>query len=400
MPERATLAWSGVSDKRSYYRLFIAYVIALVATGVATMALALLAFDLAGDRSGAVLGTALSVKMFAYVVAAPVAAALTERLPRKPVLIGLDLIRAGSLLLLPFMSQVWQIYLLVFVFAVASGAFTLVYLTVVPYLLGSPEDYTRSLARSRIAAEFETSASPLIAGLLLVLLATAGVFIVATAAFVLSAHLVQTATLPRVVTSQSYGTWENILRGPRLFFASPELKGLMAIDVAVAAAMAMVMVNTVLLVQGEFDLGQRATAIAFAVFGLGSILGALSLPVSLRRTPERPVMLGGSAVLVACLLMGAFASSIYSLAAIWFGLGVGGALALTPATYLIRGRARPEDLQTLFAAQLSISSACLFFAYLAAGWLGSVFGLTTAFLALGACAAVATLIASHVWPKV
>ena len=95
------LSWSGVSDKRSYYRLFAAYVLALFATGIATVALALLAFDLSGDDSGAILGTALSIKMLAYVVAAPISAALTERLPRKELLIGLDLVRAASLCVLP-----------------------------------------------------------------------------------------------------------------------------------------------------------------------------------------------------------------------------------------------------------------------------------------------------------
>ncbi len=97
----AALAWSGVSDKRSYYRLFFAYIIALLATGVATVALAVLAFDLAATSSGAVIGTALSIKMLAYVVAvARSSAALTERMARRPLLIALDLIRAGCLLLL------------------------------------------------------------------------------------------------------------------------------------------------------------------------------------------------------------------------------------------------------------------------------------------------------------
>ncbi len=86
-----SLGWSGVSDKPSYYRLFAGYVLALFATGIATVALALLAFDLAGDDSGAVIGTALSIKMLAYVFAAPVLTVLTDRLPRKQVLIALDL---------------------------------------------------------------------------------------------------------------------------------------------------------------------------------------------------------------------------------------------------------------------------------------------------------------------
>lgn len=392
------LAWSGASDKRSYYRLFAAYVIALVATGVATVALALLAFDLAGEDSGAVLGTALSLKMIAYVAAAPVAAALTVRVARKPLLIGLDLIRAACLVLLPFVGAIWQIYALVFVFALASGAFTLVYLTVVPYLLGSPDDYAKSLARSRIAAEFDNSASPLIAAGLMVIFATAGVFAAATAAFLVSAALVAGADLPSTRTTLPDGLWRKVLHGPRLLLRTPALRGLVALDVAVAAASAMVLVNTVVIIQGEFDLARRSTAIAFAVFGLGSILGALAMPGILARTTERRVMLAGAVGLGLALLLGAAADTLYGLAAIWVALGLGVALALTPASYLIRRTARPDDLQSLFAAQFSISNACLALAYPIAGWLGAEAGIPAAFLALGACALAAALAAAWLWP--
>ena len=191
------LAWSGVSDKPSYYRLFAGYVSALVATGVATVALALIAFDLAGDDSGLVIGTALSLKMFAYVLAAPVMTVLLDRFPRKAVMITLDLIRAACLVLLVFVSEIWHIYALVLVFALASGTFTFCYLAVVPYLLGKEEDYTRSLARSRIAAELEGPLSPLVAAGLLLLLAPKAALAVTAVAFIASALLVRAAGLPR-----------------------------------------------------------------------------------------------------------------------------------------------------------------------------------------------------------
>ena len=85
----------GVLANRTYRHLFLAQVVSLVGTGLATVALGLLAFDLAGDRAGAVLGTALAIKMIAYVGVAPVAAAFAERLPRRTMLVALDLIRAS-----------------------------------------------------------------------------------------------------------------------------------------------------------------------------------------------------------------------------------------------------------------------------------------------------------------
>jgi MFS family permease len=107
------------SSKGIYYHLYVAQLLALVSTGVATVALALLAYDLAGADAGAVLGTALAIKMLTYVVVAPVVAAFTGHLPRRALLVSLDLVRAAIVLLLPFVTEVWQIYALIFVFQAA-----------------------------------------------------------------------------------------------------------------------------------------------------------------------------------------------------------------------------------------------------------------------------------------
>ena len=109
---------------RTYRHLLAAQVIALIGTGLATVALGLLAFELAGKDAGLVLGTALAIKMIAYVGVAPIAAAFAERLPRRAMLVTLDLVRAGVALVLPFVSQIWEIYLLIFVLQAASAAFT------------------------------------------------------------------------------------------------------------------------------------------------------------------------------------------------------------------------------------------------------------------------------------
>lgn len=395
----APLAWSGASDKASYYKLFLAYVLALFSTGVATVALALLAFDMSGDDSGTVVGIALSLKMLAYVIAAPIAAALTERMRRKPLLIALDVIRAVCVVVLPFVTQVWQIYALVFVFALASATFTLVYLTLVPYLLGSAQDYARSLSRSRVASEVESSVSPLLAGVMLLAFSTAGLFFAVTGFFALSALLVYSARLPRTMVAHKDGVWAKVLRGPRLIVSTPDLRGLIALDVVVAVATAMVMVNTVVLLQGVFDLDRRAVAIAFAIFGAGAIIGALTLPGVLRALPERAVMLAGATGVTVCLLLGSLAGSLYAVVPLWLLLGLGVSLTLTPATFLIRRIARPEDLQTLFAAQFSLANACLLVAYPAAGWLGVAVGLRPTAALLGLVAAAATLVAVLLWPK-
>jgi MFS family permease len=392
-------AWSGVSDKRSYYRLFLGYFSALLATGVSTVVLAMLAFDIAGEDSGAVIGTALSLKMLAYIIAAPVVTAMIGHMPRKAVLIGLDVIRAASLGLLALVTEVWQIYALVFAFSLASATFSFVYLATIPLLLGSEEDYTRSLARSRIAAELEGPLSPLMAAGLLLLLTPKLAVVVTALVFILSAVLVKAADIPATPAPARADIYTRLRRGPRLFVAVPAFRALIALDVAVGLASAMVKVNTVVLVQGAFlHLDRDATALAFGAFGIGSVVAALLLPPLHSRVRDRTIMLAGVAMLVAFLFLGVLQSTLPGLLALWFGLGAGVTIALTPATYLIRRLGRPADLQVLMAAQMSIANASQLVAFALAGWLGAELGMAPTFAILGALTAAAALAFVRLWP--
>lgn len=393
------LPWSGTADKGSYYRLFVAYVLALFATGVATVALAIFAYAIAPDHAGSVLGTALSLKALAYVLGAPLAAAVTLHLPRKPLLIMLDLLRAGSLLLLPFITAAWQVFIIVFVFTLSSAVFTQVYRTVVPYLLARREDYIQSVARSRIASELEGSISPLLAAGCLLILAPRNLFVFMALVFLVSAWLVQRARLPRHTAQPGGSLLERMFRGPRLFLRTPDLRGLLALHVVVGCASAMVMVNTVVLVQGEFGLDRQASARAFAAFGFGAILGAMTLIPSLRNLPERAVMLAGAALTCLGLFAGAlFATDYHGLLAVWVVIGLGTSMALTPAIFLIRRIARPDDTQLLFAGEISLANGFLLLGYSAAGWLGEVLGLTPTFIILALVGVFATIAAGKLWP--
>ena len=88
------------------------------------MALGLIAYDLAGADASIVLGIALTIKMISYVTLAPIAAALASQYPRRNWLVTLDILRALVALTLPFVSEIWQIYVLIFVMQASSAGFT------------------------------------------------------------------------------------------------------------------------------------------------------------------------------------------------------------------------------------------------------------------------------------
>ncbi len=388
-----------VLSDRTYRHLFFAQVIALLGTGLATVALSLLAFDLAGANAGAVLGTALAIKMLAYIGVAPIAAAFAERLPRRAMLVALDVSRAAVALLLPFVTQIWEIYVLIFVLQSASAAFTPTFQATIPDVLRDEAAYTKALSLSRLAYDLESLVSPALAALLLTVASYHQLFGGTVVGFLASAAFVLSVVLPQAKLPPRRGIWDRTTRGLRIYLATPRLQGLLALNLAIAAGSAMVIVNTVVLVQGTFSLSQNATALALAAFGAGSMLVALGLPRLLERLPERRVMLFGGGLIAIGLLLGYAVATRYAwLLPLWFALGLGYSLAQTPAGRLLRRSSHEEDRPALFAAQFALSHACWLITYPLAGWLGAKAGIGTSFAVLGVLGIVAVLVASRLWP--
>ena len=173
----------------AYRRLFTAQLIALMGSGIATVALALLAYELAGGEAGIVLGTALALKMIAYVVIAPVAGAFAHRLPRRALLVGLDLVRAGAVASLPLVSELWHLYALIFIISASSAGFTPVFQATIPDILPDEAVYTRALSLSRLAYDIEKLLSPTIAAMVLLFASFDVLFSANAVAFLVSAAL-------------------------------------------------------------------------------------------------------------------------------------------------------------------------------------------------------------------
>ncbi|MFB9659632.1 MFS transporter [Glycomyces mayteni] len=384
---------------RAYRRLFAAQVVALAGTGLATVALGLLAYDLAGARAGAVLGTALAVKMLAYLLVGPAATALAERLPRRTLLVAMDVARALVALALPFVTEVWQVYGLVLVLQSASAAFTPTFQAVIPEILPDEADYTKALSLSRLAYDMESLFSPALAAALLSLVGYQWLFTGTAAGFAASALLVVSVVLPKLAPRGKVKR----ANGFRLYAAVPRLRGLILAHLAVAAATAMVVVNTVVLVRDVLGRGDGDTAVALGACGTGSMLAALALPRLLARTGDRAVMLPAAAVLAAGLSVLAAALrwellGWTGLLVLWAVLGAATGAILTPTGRLVASAAAPHERPAAFAAQFSLSHGWFLLTYPAAGWLAAQAGTGTGAAALAAAAAAAWIAGTVVWP--
>ncbi|GIG41574.1 MFS transporter [Cellulomonas phragmiteti] len=394
----------------TYRRLFCAQVVALAGTGLATVALGLLAYDLAGGDAGVVLGTALALKMVAYVLVAPVATAVLARVHRRTVLVGADLVRLAAAAALPWVGDVWQVYLLVVVLQAASATFTPVFQSVVPDVLADEDDYTAALSLSRLAYDLEAVLAPVLAAALLLVVPFGSLFAGTAVGFAGSALLVAATVVPRVAppggAERPRGhVGRAVRRGTGLFVRVPALRPVLALDLAVAAAGAVVLVQTVVLVRSVLGRGDGTVALVLAVHGAGSMAAAVTLPPLLRRVGDRAVMLSGACVLtVATALLplalraGGPRTALLAVAGLWVAVGAGWSAVETPVGRMLRRHVPAPDLPAAFAAHFSLSHAFWLLTYPAVGWLGLA-GLDVVALTMAAVAAVATAAGTLLWPR-
>lgn len=392
-----------ILKNRTYRHLFLAQIVALSGTGLATVALGLLAFDLAGERAGVVLGTALTIKMVAYVTVAPIAAAWAEQVDRRRMLIALDMVRMSVAVCLPFVTEVWQVYVLIFVLQSASAGFTPAFQASIPDVLTEERDYTQALSLSRMAYELESLISPMLAAALLVLVSSSTLFWGTAAGFAASALLLVSIALPSPAPKAPRPIWQRTTRGIRNYLRTPRLRGLLAMNWVVSAMAAMVLVNTVVLVRAGLGQGESAVALALACFGGGSMLSAMLLPRLLERVPDRRVMLAGGALGSAALGLLALATlaqplGFARLAIAWFVIGLGFSAVLTPSGRLLARSAHAADRPAVFAAQFTLSHACWLVFYPLSAWLMAAWGAGAAMLVLALLAAAGLVAAQRLWP--
>ncbi|MBJ7324270.1 MULTISPECIES: MFS transporter [unclassified Rhodococcus (in: high G+C Gram-positive bacteria)] len=391
-----------------FRRLFTAQVVALVGTGLLTVALGLLAYDIAGSSAGAVLGTALAIKMMAYVGVAPIVSALTDRLPRKRVLVSADAIRAAIAVMLPFVDQVWQIYVLIFVLQSASATFTPTFQAVIPSIVPDDRQYTKALSLSRLAYDLESLLSPVLAAALLTLISYHSLFVGTAVGFVVSAIMVIGTRFPAFVRAERTPSFfERTTAGIRVFVTRPALRGLLALNLVVASATALVVVNTVVYVRDLLGGSSSGVAIALAFYGGGSMIVALTVPRILTTISDRTLMLTGAAVVVvgiaaACVFVASTPTALpgwVALSAIWAIMGTGTSMINTPSARVLRRESDESSRTAIFTAQFSLSHAGFLLTYPLAGWFGAEISQFAAAATLVVIATLAALTATRLWAR-
>lgn len=385
---------------RAFRSLFAAQVWSLMAIGLMTVAMSLAAYRIGGEAAaGQILGFLLAVKMVAYVGVSPLAEAVFSGRPRKRVMIGLDAARMLLLLPMAFATETWQIAGLALIFFSVSSGFTPLFQSVIPDVLTDERAYSRALVWSRIAYTLESVLSPVIAAVVLKIVAGEFLFWVAAIAFVGSIAALLLTPFPGEGGARGKGPFlQRALKGMTIYRKTPRLRGLFLLNFALSLSMAWVLVNSVVFAGARLGDAEEHFPILMAFYGLGAALGAFVVPRLVESLDERRTMSGG--VILHAALGGAILLPLgyAGILALWVGFGLAASLVLTPGGLVLARSAAVANRAPVFAAQFSLSHAGWLVAYPLAGDLGARVGLEPALLILSGVSVAVAVIGLRVWP--
>jgi MFS transporter, NRE family, putaive nickel resistance protein len=356
-----------------FARLYFAQTINLIGDSLTWLGLALLAFELAGEQSGAVLAGALTLRVMAFVVLSPLAGAIADRVDRKKLMFTTHLARMGIVCLLPFVTQIWQIYAIVLALNLFYAFFTPTYTATIP-LVTTPETHSQAIALSSATSQLLGVLGPGLAGSVAAFIGTRSVFFLDGITFLVAAILI--TTLPgqlMVNPSQQARTIQQTLRdirtGTFCLFADPPIRYALVLQLIAAIAGAEILVNTVGHVQGTLQLGKLEYSWVMAAFGMGATLASIGLGNVRQKFRQIPHINTGVILITFALLPANWVNWV-GLLPLWAIAGTGQTLVNVSTQTLIADRVAIEVQGRVYGAHFAWSHLWWAFSYPLAGWMG------------------------------
>lgn len=358
---------------RVFLRLYLAEAISLFGDAFTWLGLALVSFQFGPDRSAAILASALTLRVTAYIVFAPFAGALADRIHRKTILWVTHLFRTGIVAALPFITQEWHMYSLVFALNVFSAFFTPAYRATIPSVVTEAE-YRPAVGLSTATFQLLGVLGPGVAGVFAGWLGVREIFFVDALSFVLAGLIILTlpSDLGESLASDAkdhLGFGRSALEGLRQLISHPYLRFALAVEFLAAIAGAQILVNTVGHIKSVMGLDDHHYGWAMSAFALGAALAAFASG-NLDKSPSRRRSLITGALLLGGTVAMAGSASYPVFIILWLLAGLGQSLAEIPSETLI-GENVPSDHQgQVYGAHFAVSHLWWAIAYPIAGMTG------------------------------
>ena len=365
-----------------FARLYAAQTTSLLGDALTWVGLALLAFELGGSHSAQILAFALTLRVTAFVLFSPLAGLLADRLDRKAIMVTADVVRMVVIGLLPFVTQVWQVYALMFTVNAFTAFFTPTFQATLPAVT-TDEELPAALSLSSATNELLGVLGPGIAAGVAAFLGTRNIFFIDAATFLASGVLI--FTLPARLRNEDAATGADervtvtaVLEGTRLLWKNAVMRYALLLELVAAVSGAQILVNTVGLVRGQLHLPEARYGWVMAAFGIGATAAALLAGALTKRLAQTTFVILG-AVLTSLAVLPANHAGLGLLMGLWLLAGAGQNAVNLATQTLIAEQTDDAHQGRVYGAHFAWSHLWWAFAYPLAGFLGIHFA-TRSFL--------------------
>jgi NRE family putative nickel resistance protein-like MFS transporter len=365
--------FSAVRDK-IFLKLYLSQTISLLGDAFTWVGIALLAFQFGGNHSAAILSTALTLRVTAFILFGPYAGVLADRIDRRKIMYITHFVRMAIVGCLPFVSEAWQIYLLIFFLNIFNAFFTPAYQAALPQSIHIKKNYSSGIALSNATNQLLGVLGPGIAGGVAVWLGAKQIFFVDAASFIIAAVFI--LTLPSLLVNKKTNiktqipkVWADVLKGTHLLFTDKAVRFALLVEFVSAIAGAQILVNTVGYIKGQLHLTDKYYGYVMAAFGIGAAIAAFASG-NFDKSKNRiaSLMIGGGLVCVS-IAFGNYVDYI-PLLILWLIAGFGQTLAEMPSQILIAEKISKEEHGKVYGAHFAWSHLWWAFAYPIAGYVG------------------------------
>ena len=360
---------------RRFVSLFWAHTASLIGTAIGTSAIALLAEKLSEGSGPRVLGYTLTIRILVFLFLGPLAGSLSERIGRKFQMIVTDMVRALVMIILFFVTEEWQLYILAFILHLSSAFFTPIYKSVIPGIVGE-KLYPRALSYSTIAYNVSDIFGMLLGGFLIFSFGFEFGFGVDAASFILSAILI--AIVPFSSTGRKKEKQRtDVFFGIRRMFAVPQLRRSLMLSLQVSIVGGLAIVTTAGYVKNELQMQEAFYPVAMAVMGIGAMFASLYFVrcnLGTQKIWSKLILPAFLIILVTAALFKSYAVLLVA----WLISGAGQGVFGIISNNLLAENSNEDERPHVYAAQFALSHAGWGLSYPLCGVLASVYSFAIA----------------------
>jgi len=278
---------------RAFRRLWVGLAVSMAGDWFRIIALYHLVLELTG-ASGLALGGILIAQSLSMFLLSPVAGVWADRLSRKAIMIGTDLIRAGlalGFLCITTADHVWLAYVLTAAIMAVSSFFSPALMATIPNLTRREELVAANALTSATWAAMLAIGSGL-GGLVTAALGTSAAFGIDAVTYVISALFIasisisaRTSEASDAATEAPHSGWQTFVSGLHYMKERPLIRRLLSVKAWSAGVGGSIVLLSTLFAENVFQAGVVGMGLVYTVRGIGAVFGPI---VARRIVGENP----------------------------------------------------------------------------------------------------------------